>query len=172
VLVAQGAVALVGNSVLSLQYMLAQPSFGVSQYTLAGLGGFVEETLVDSVPLALGVFISFTFIAPLHASLGLRAVALRSLIAAAAGSLLSMGFALCVAALEATAAVGSLFGNSFPTTSLDSQGFFLQVTASAMSAVDRFATVLPLVLLAGILNWIWLMRRAAAVQNSAARGLV
>jgi hypothetical protein len=126
-------------------------------------------TFTTAIPFAAGVFVVFAFLAPILAELALKRVLLRSIIAGAAGAVLvaivGTFVAIVIALANGSFANGALlFGNTFPTRSYADSiaGSFL---GGIQGGINIFVSTLPLVVLAGVLFWLWL-RRPAATSTS------
>lgn len=119
------------------------------------------------VPLGLGVFACLWLLAPITAGLRLSAVVARALLALAFG-VVFVFLALLVFGLQGWLAGAQFFGNSsnqavesFISNGADVVPMAVQVTVG--TALDA----LPVVVLAVVLTWSWLVRHPARQSASA-----
>ena len=113
--------------------------------------GVLTQTLIVSLPLAFGVFVSFWILAPIGEELHLRFVVARSVLAGAVGTVIVFLVAVV------TALVGSIeSGGILSTWSVSPYTDFLSSTLQALNtALGSFVFTLPLVILGGVLLWTW-----------------
>jgi hypothetical protein len=123
-----------------------------SPVALAGL-----LTLVRAVVFGVGVFVSLRFVAPIHGEDLWPKVILRGVIATAIGAL----------ALLAYGVVATLVSSINPGADIFGYSFNVQVNVSAAGqrivdvlggALDPLVELLPLVVLAAVLQRLWLSR--------------
>lgn len=116
-------------------------------------GSIVFVVLVQ-LPMAVGVFFCLWLIAPIAAELRLAHVITRAILASGVGATLTT---VVTAVREATgmfSRVGSLFSNSFPALPVD--GILQAVLQGLQHGIFALLHIAPLVILAGILLWLWL----------------
>jgi hypothetical protein len=117
--------------------------------------GYATQFATSAVPLAIGVFLSVWFIAPIGPDLHIAHVITRSVLAAAVGgalvfvvSVVTNGFSLVTNGLMGQIRIPVVEGDQF----LQALGF------SASIAGGQFVMVTPLVILVGVLLRMWLER--------------
>ena len=144
------------SSYLSLQAAQAESNglydlnVGFSPWpTLEGILRFV-------LPFALGVFLSLWVIAPVSHELTLRFVLTRAGLATLVGAVLVIIANVLFAVFGAFSPTGSLFGNSFPTPGFDGSYLVQGLIAALAAGLNAVISKAPLVLLAGVLLWLWL----------------
>ena len=155
VLVVLLAQAVLGSLVGYMQYL----GYSIGQQGNPGPYGFspsVETILRYILPFALGVFLSLWVVAPVSHELTLPFVLTRAGLASLAGALLVIIVNALFALFGAISATGHLFGNSFPTPGFDGNYFGQNLLGSLASGLNSFISDTPLVLLAGVLLWLWL----------------
>jgi hypothetical protein len=123
--------------------------------------GFGYSLLIEFLPVGIGVFVSLRYVAPIGAANSLLSTVLRSAVALGAGVVIVFIVALIVT--QSFRPNGPLFGDSFPGLSLGGlpQAFY--------SAIGVFVQLIPLAVLAGILQRLWLAKhpvRAEAQQTA------
>jgi len=123
------------------------------------LVGMFQQFTLSVLPIAIGVFLAFWLVVPLAPSLRIGRVILRSVVAAAIASALSLVFAIFLAIGGAVTSAGPLFGNSFPAP--DGMPLFYSIVGNVQSVFSTFLSSTPLVVLAGVLVWLWLAKRQA-----------
>jgi len=113
--------------------------------------GVLTQTLIISLPLAFGVFVSFWILAPIGEELHLRFVVARSVLAGAIGAVI-----VFLVAIVATL-VGSIeSGGILSSWSISPYNDFLSSTLQSLNtALGSFVFALPLVILGGVLLWTW-----------------
>jgi hypothetical protein len=119
------------------------------QYSLNPLGEGVITFATSVVPSALGVFLAFWVLVPLTADLRIGRVVLRSLVAAAVAAVLTCLFTGVYA-----------FGDAV----LRGGDFFYAVFGTVQTTFYAFISVTPLVLLVGVLVWLWLSKPAPSAS--------
>lgn len=144
------------SSSLSLQAAQAESNglydlnVGFSPWpTLEGILRFV-------LPFALGVFLSLWVIAPVSHELTPRFVLTRAGLATLAGAVLVIIANVLFAVFGAFSPTGSLSGNSFPTPGFDGSYLVQGMIAALAAGLNAVISKAPLVLLAGVLLWLWL----------------
>jgi hypothetical protein len=121
------------------------------------LGGNIALNLfTQDFPVAAGIFVTFMFLLPIEPSFRIARVILRSLVATAVVALGLLVTAFIVAVF-ATAG-DAFFGHSFPING--AQGFFQSIVYSVAGALTGAVNFAPLVVLAGVLLWLWLKMSA------------
>lgn len=120
------------------------------------LAGMQQNLLSHVLPVTIGVFLSLWIIAPVAAQLRLGHVISRAILAAGIGGTLLF----LVGAVEATLAVLSTTPPAAQpgTYNVDLGGIGGAVLSYLSTAMVQFVALLPIVVLAGILEWIWLER--------------
>jgi hypothetical protein len=107
-----------------------------------------------ALPFAIGVLLSLWFIAPIATELHVAHVITRSLLAAAVGAVLAL-LVTFVVSLVGLLSGGGLMSNLMLTRF--SGETILSIVRSAVSTGAReFVSSAPLVILVGVLLWIWL----------------
>ena len=128
--------------------------------------GYATQFAFTAVPLALGVVLSFWFIAPIGPDLHIAHVITRAALAAAVGSVLV--FLVNLATSGISVVTNGLMGQIRLTANAGDQ--LLQALGfSATIAAEQLVTVAPLVILAGVLLRMWLARHPS---EYAIRGIV
>lgn len=133
---------------------------GVAAYPVAGdyvlivLADAWNTSLTGVIPFAVGAFLSLWQIAPVAAELRLAHVVTRVLLAGAAGAVavIAVGVVIVLATAALRIAEGGLDAARLAQLGTDGLGV-LQLS------VSTFVGVLPLLVLAGVLQWGWLMNR-------------
>jgi hypothetical protein len=118
----------------------------------------LATTVLTSLPLVVGFFLSLWIIAPIAAELHVAHVMMRSVLAAGVGASLSFIIGAAVAAVSNFAMDGTLFGTAIPTPSYDGAGFVTDLGFLLEQSLSAFVSVTPIAVLAGVLLWIWLDR--------------
>lgn len=114
-----------------------------------------------ALPFAVGVFASLWIMAPVAAELRLAHVITRSVLAAGIGASLLLIVRAGVILIELAAEAGSFFGNSFPEISWERSVNGRGLGVALQQAIIAFAELSPVVVLAGILLWIWVQTHPA-----------
>jgi hypothetical protein len=112
------------------------------------------------VPFALGVFLALWCVVPLGAKLTVPQVLLRSLVASAVAALVTLVVTTVLALGGLFTSAGPLFGSAFPFGRVSDIGY--AVFGTLQSVVYSFISLTPLVILAGLLTWLWMSRQATA----------
>jgi len=144
-------------SPVALGYPPGSDAVGSFAATTASLGLAVA-------PVALGVFLAFWLLVPLTAELHVGRVALRSLVASAVAAAVALAIGAVVAAVDAAATSGPLFGNAFPRP--DSSTLFQSLSMTVQSALYTFVAVTPVVILVGVVVWLWVARVSPAPSGA------
>ena len=160
VLVVQELVQFMTSLVVNFVY-----SAGLYDLT-PNLGAAALQTLVPVAVLVAGVFLSFWRVAPVTADMPVLRVVWRSVLAAAIGVALTLFGAVLWLLVFSIPFEGSYFGNSFPMPGIDGSAVAQVLFHATANAVTTFVTVSPLVVLAGVLAWIWLARHPREHQVS------
>lgn len=161
-------VVLLAQSLVStISYTVSGALTGTLQtdYLAAVWSGIISSALVVETPLAIGVFLCLWIIAPIAAELRLAAVVARAGLATAVGGLLALLMAIIWNLNGAFSGVGSLFGNTFPALPYDR--IWDAVVYGVQSGIGVFFLQVPLVVLVGVLLWLWLQRHIVAHTDSA-----
>lgn len=119
-------------------------------------GGIATSLLAVVVPFAVGVALSLWLLAPISPELRLAHVITRTLLAASAGVVLVLLVKGLTALFESFRFGDELFGFSMPGLSFDGVSLATQWVWVAQAAVMSFVSYSPIVVLAGVLLWIWL----------------
>ncbi|TBN57042.1 hypothetical protein EYE40_06305 [Glaciihabitans arcticus] len=113
--------------------------------------GVLTQTLIISLPLAFGVFVSFWILAPIGEELQLRFVVARSVLAGAVGAVIIFLVAVISALVGSIESGGILSSWSFSPYA----DFFSSALQALTTALGSFVFTLPLVILGGVLLWTW-----------------
>ena len=105
------------------------------------------------LPIAIGVFLAFWLLVPLSANLRIAGVLQRALAASAVASAVSLVFSAVFSVGSVLASAGPLFGNAFPRP--DGSLLFDSLFSAVQSVLYTFVAVTPVVLLAGVVVWLW-----------------
>jgi len=155
-LVAAATALLVFATILAQQLLSALISLATVP---AGSSSFLplvveQETvtaLTGSLPLSVGVFLSLWQLAPIGAELRLAHVLTRALLAAGIGAALVAFVWLVVGGVEAAARLFDPDASEFALFAIGSAAF-----SGVQRAGLAFVGTTPLILLAGVLLWLWL----------------
>jgi hypothetical protein len=152
VLVVQAVLGSILSTIGNVVYSGFEPGTGV----FGPLGSLVITFATSVLPAAIGVFIAFWFIVPLTPELRVLQVVVRSLVAAAAAAVVSLLFTSIFAAGGGFTAPSGVFGQAFPFPSgLD---VAYAVYGTVQTVLYSFISQTPLVVLAGVLVWLWVAR--------------
>jgi hypothetical protein len=169
-----GVAALLVAGVMLVQAIMQSmiDSFGLLAFAASPvavgypLGAGVVESLASTaaalalsiVPVALGVFLAFWLLVPVTAELRVVRVVLRSVAAAgiATAVVLAVGAVSAIGGVLASA--GPLFGNAFPRP--DGTILVHSFASLVQSALFTFVAVTPVVVLAGVVVWLWIAKTA------------
>lgn len=114
-----------------------------------------QQLALQYVPFAVGLFLSFWFIAPIGAALRLFHVVTRSLLAATVG-------AAAVIVVQVTTGLYLAFqGPLGSMTGFSGRDALHNVVWGILTGALDFVRWVPVVVLAGVLLWIWLERHPA-----------
>ena len=113
---------------------------------------------VSIVPVALGVFLAFWLVVPLTAGLPVVRVLLRSLAAAGIASVVALVLGTLGAVARVVSSSGPVFGNAFPRP--DGSILGRSLFEVVQSVLFTFIAVTPVVVLAGMVVWLWISRTA------------
>jgi hypothetical protein len=116
---------------------------------------FLSNLIVFVLPITLGIFLSLWLVAPISEVLGIGHVITRSVLAVGIGSTLYFVFQTVADIIGAIAFDRPLFSNSFPGVVYDGPRIVFAITQALQSALVTFVSLLPLVVLAGVLLWHW-----------------
>ena len=146
--------ALIFAAMLAQHVLSAIFSFG---YTLAavaqGVPGIQLLTVALDLVFAVGVFFSLWLIAPIAAGLRLSRVLLNAFIASAVGSALAAILAFIVAFFASARGTALMAPFNF--------GALASTVATVVGTLGNYLIfTTPLVLLAGVLLWLWLKARS------------
>lgn len=108
-----------------------------------------EGALRYILPFVLGVFVGLWLLAPLSHELGVRFVVTRSALAAAAGGLMMIVVNVVIGLVDAVSGL-SVSGT------FDEAQFGQAMIGAGSSAMRALILYTPMVVLAGIVLWIWL----------------
>jgi hypothetical protein len=136
----------------SLGYTLLAPG-GPEYLSLYGLE-FVADVATRAIPFALGVFVVLAFLRPLRDAGTVRDVITRAALASAAGTVLLLVVSAAYAVLRFGDFSGGVFGAAFPTFSIEGSNIAFVFIDAIGSAALAFASVAPVVALAGVLHWL------------------
>jgi hypothetical protein len=128
------------------------------------LVGMFQQLTTSVLPIAAGVFLAFWLVVPITADLPLARVIVRSLVAAAIASAVSLVISVVFALATAVSTAGPLFGNSFPVP--DGGSLFFSLVGSIQSVAYTFLSTTPLIVLAGVLVWLWLSKRESQAGSN------
>jgi hypothetical protein len=116
--------------------------------------------LIEFVPFGIGVFVSLRYVAPIQASSSWGSIVVRAIIAAALGVAAVFVVGAVQAAILTIGPGAQPFGYSFPGGgSVNYDGLPYRLASSASSALSEFFGWLPLVVVAGIFQKLWLASR-------------
>ena len=142
---------LLAQQVLSAVISLATVPAGSSFFLPLVIEQETVTALTGSLPLSVGLFLSLWQIAPIGAELRLAHVLTRALLASGIGAALVAFVWLAVAGVEAVGRLFDLATAEFALFAFGSAAF-----AGAQRAALAFVGMTPLILLAGVLLWLWL----------------
>ncbi len=117
-------------------------------YAISGLGSIVV--------LSGGVFLALWIIAPIAAELRLFHVVTRSILAAGVGAVLVFLFALLVAFLGGFGFSGGFSSNLLANLNFNGSSVVSTLAFSVSTTIQTFSSAAPVVVLAGVVLWIWL----------------
>ncbi len=123
--------------------------------------GYATQFASIAVPLALGVVLSFWFIAPIGPDLHIAHVVTRAALAAAVGS--GLVFLVNLVTTGISLVTNGLMGQIRLTADAGDQ-FLRALGFSAVIAGGQLVTVAPLVILVGVLLRMWLERHPSEFE--------
>lgn len=133
--------------------MVAVP--GQTEQWLAHLWiGQLQGSVLGSLPLSIGVFLSLWQLAPIVPELRLAHVLTRGVLATAVGMMLIIA-AVVVWHFIAAAAGSSFFGSSFPDLGGPFRAAWFAISQGVVDAFRSFVLDVPIVLLGVVLLWGW-----------------
>ena len=112
------------------------------------------------VPVAVGLFLGWAFLAPVTSPQELRTVVTRSIVATGVASALYLVVRLVVDIALMTWPDRSFFANSFPDLDYAGSAVPMLLGSSLQGAISVILSIVPLGVLGGILLWHWLKRDA------------
>jgi hypothetical protein len=173
-----GAAAIVVAGVMILQAILqavigifSALAFGAAdggdgyfevQNAFAPVAGAFQSLGTSVLPIAIGVFLAFWLVVPLNPELRVMQVVLRSLLASAIASAVSLVITIVFSFGGALVSSGPLFGNRFPNP--DGSFLLYSVLGGIQSVFYTLVAVTPLVILAGLLAWLWVSKGRPAAS--------
>ena len=110
------------------------------------------------LPFSVGMLLSLWFIAPVAAELRLFHVITRSVLAAVIGAVFAIIVTSLLGFIGSIGFEGALFANSFPRASFDGNSAVFAIASGLQLGVQYIVSATPLVILSGVLLWIWLTR--------------
>jgi hypothetical protein len=170
-----GVAALLVGAVMLVQTIIhsAIDAFGLLAYAaspltagyrlraddVASLASTATGAGFSIVPLALGVFLAFWLVVPITAELSVTRVVLHSIAAAGIAAAVALAVGVISAVGRILASAGPLFGNAFPRPdgSILGRSLFEVVQSVLFTCV----AVTPVVVLAGLVVWLWMARIAS-----------
>lgn len=158
--VLQAVISVFGN----LTYSVANGE-GIfrSQFPFEPIAALFVSFGTSVLPIAAGVFLAFWAVVPLTAQLRIGRVVLRSLVASAIASVVSLVIS-AVYSVGSSVATGPFFANSFPRP--DGVSLFYSLFGAVQSVLYTFVSVTPLVMLAGVLVWLWAAKSRPAASGA------
>ncbi|WP_213815103.1 hypothetical protein [Glaciihabitans sp. dw_435] len=172
-MIAGFVVQILANQIGTVLYEVqSDPSDGISDQALGYIQAGLETFGTRILPVGVGIFVTLRLITPVSAGLWLRTVVIRSVIAALIGVAAAFVVISLYGIVNHFQVDGSLFGHAFPGISAPGLDVIYGLVGAVASAISLLIEVVPLTLLAGILVWIGLGRRAAADTGSDTRAHV
>ncbi|MEY2849153.1 MAG: hypothetical protein RI885_1820 [Actinomycetota bacterium] len=168
------AVTLVQTILTSFAYVVGGFAYSSSVVDILGVmvQGAFAQSLTSTLPFGVGVFLSLWQLAPIAAPLKFFHVVARSVLAAGVGAACVLLVGIVVGTAAGLSAVADLtfFGSSFP---LGETGASLAaaLAAAVQRSIQTFVTQVPLVVLAGLLVWLWARGRDRVVDLEGALDL-
>lgn len=142
---------ILAQQVLSALISLATVPAGSSSFLPLIVEQEAVTALTGSLPLSVGLFLSLWQIAPIGAELRLAHVLTRALLASGLGAALVAFVWLVVSGVQAAARLFDPDAAEFALFAFGSAAF-----AGVQRAGLAFVETTPLILLAGVLLWLWL----------------
>lgn len=146
-------------------------AFGLGWGSRAGdlWGDLVQDSLLTSLPFAVGVFLMLWQVAPIGPGLRFAHVVTRAVLAAAGGVVVVTFVAVIASLVTAVAHLPALFvgpvAGGIPGAF---QNFGLQVEQGVLAGFRTFILEVPLVVLGGLLLWGWQQRHPESHDPSGA----
>jgi hypothetical protein len=142
----------------SLAYSAADGNDGYFrlQDAFAPVSGAFQSLGTSVLPIVIGVFLAFWLVVPLTPDLRVMRVVVRSLVASAIASAVSLVITLVFSVTNAVWTAGPFFSNSFPRADGPTLGY--SIFGGLQSVLYTFVNVTPLVVLAGLLAWLWVSK--------------
>lgn len=148
------AVLLVQDIAMTIVWLLGSIGFSSTAGSALGsaIAGSWTQSLTTSLPFSIGVFVSLWQLAPIGAVLRLTHVITRSLLAAGigAGAVLIVG-----TVINLVQGVTTFVDRDFAFVASDSRNLVVSLGYALQTAASTFVTVVPVVVLAGVLLWMW-----------------
>jgi hypothetical protein len=115
--------------------------------------------LIDFVPFGIGVFVALRYVAPIRASSTWGSIVVRAIVAAALGIAAVFVVEFVQAAIVTIGPGSHPFGYSFPGGTVSTDGLSFRLASVTTSVLVDFLQWLPLVVVAGIFQKLWLASR-------------
>ncbi len=153
------AVMLAQDLVLTVISLIGSVSYAGQGLTYVGtiVGQSASDAILTDVPFAGGVFLCLWQLAPVDAFLRLPRVVTRSLLAAGAGALAAFGIGALVNIARVLAG-GIEFAYTRGLGGGPSGDVVGAVFIAVQSTADAFVSIAPVVVLGGVLLWLWTRR--------------
>jgi hypothetical protein len=160
--------------VLALEAIVSALFGAISMWGYGGLAGgessyvwgigldLLRNLAATSLSIGLGVFLTFAFLAAITATLSLRQVVVRSLLATALGCAVMFVVRVLLGILLYGSFSTGMFGASFPAFALDGSSIAFIFIDAVGSVARTLVSVAPTVVLAGVFQWMWCGRRTSA----------
>jgi len=159
-LLVQEVVLSIIGVITSLSYVNTSP--GQSYQIFGGiLIDFFKRVAESPVSIGVGVFVTFAFLATITAALPLRQVVFRALLAAVIGCVIMFVVAVLLGFFVYGRFSTGMFGASFPGFMLDGSSISYIFIDAVGSVARAFVSVAPIVVLAGVFQWMWCGRRTS-----------
>jgi hypothetical protein len=159
-LLVQEVVAAAVGALSSLSYVNTSPGQTFQMFE-ALLIELLKRVAESPLSFGVGVFVAFGFLTAISGALPLRQVILRGLLATAVGC----GIMFVVSVLLGFFIYGrfstGMFGASFPGFMLDGSSISYIFIDAVGSVARAFVSVAPIVVLAGVFQWMWCGRRSS-----------
>ncbi len=136
--------------VSSLSYLGSGSQHSIQWWSYSGL-----QLIAVCLPFAIGVLLSLWFIAPIAPELHVAHVITRSILASAVGAVLAVLVAI-VASLVGLVSSGLM--SHFMSTRFDGHTWVVILGSGLGAGGQQFVSSTPLVILVGVLLWVWLER--------------
>lgn len=159
-----------GSSILV--YLQAAAQGGMQGDVIGSVLQQASGFLLSAVlAMALALFLTFWLIAPITPEQKLSSVLGRSVVAVVVYGFLRSAIVFGAMMLSSLQFEGGFFGYAFPGLSSD-RSVSEEIIPGLHGAITSMARGLPLVVLAGVLLWIWLQRHPLAFRESDASSAV